>query len=125
MSAPLIDLVEDGVCCSKGLNELDRWVREVLGLEIFHHLTASKSHHHVRVHLVCVLRRFSGIQSSLQLVNTLKALDNRVHIAGVAQVLEASRSHDCSLLVHDCSALCWRHILNELGGLRWLPQTVL
>lgn len=125
MPASLVDLVEDRVRRAQRLNELHWWVREVLSLQVFHHLPAGKCHQHVRVHSAGVLWRSHFFQSSLELIDALEALNDRVHVTGVSQVFEAGRDHDGGFLVHDRGALLRSHVFDELSRLGWLSQALL
>ena len=113
MARSLVHLIEDRVSRAQSLHELDWWAGKVFSLEITHHLPASQGHNHIRINLVSVLGWLCGFQSCLEFIDALETLNNRVHVACVAEIFKAGWHHNRSFLIHGCCTLLWRHILQE------------
>ena len=121
----LIDLIKDRIRCAKSMHKLHWRIREIFRLQVIHHFAASQSHKHVWIHSICVLWWSNFFQSNLKLIDTLQALNCRIHIAGVTKVFEASWYNDSCFLVHGTGSLLRCHIFKELNWLSWLSQTLI
>lgn len=112
----IVGLVELGINHSESLHEAQgrEWltfelkVCEKLFSSCCHQLGWITSTHTTETSLIC-------FQSVFQLIDSLQALNGRIHVACVTKVLETGRQCLPSLLMKNAGPLLGSHVLNELN----------
>ena len=119
----IICLIELGIDHSESLHEaqgregltFELKVREKLFSSCCHQLGWITSTHATETSLVC-------LEGVFQLINPFQALNGRIHVACVPEVLETGGQRLPRLLMQDAGFLLGRHVLDELNLGSWLLQ---
>lgn len=125
MTTLLVRLVEDGEVLAEQLHKV-HWRESILTVfDSFHHGASCHCENVVGCR-VCDLRWcFHILKCFVKFVDSLEALDHRVQVACVSQIVQTGCDSDSLLLVESLGTLLRRHVLEKLDWLLWLHEHLL